>query len=143
MNRISEMRADVARAFGALNDENKILDLQRALETYIGELEYTAGLPDVDRENIAAARLDLAQMGLRLLQHTLPRLKSAAAAAIEAAGAPAVRAACTPIKVEPLGAGKWRESPSAFTLPEQYRTAAQKAGDAVRSRAGGVRSLLP
>lgn len=141
MNQISDMRADVARCFTALNDGNKMHELDRALETYVAQLEYIAGLPDVDRDNLAAARLNLAQMGLRLLQHTLPRLKSAAEAAIEAAGAQAVRTACAPIR-QHMGAGEVRERPSEFTLPEEYRTAAQKAGDAVRSAAGAVKSLL-
>lgn len=125
---VSGQRAEVLRLLSALNDLNRLAELQPALSRYADEIAYA---DECGVENLDQARVELATLGLRLLQRTLPQLQTIANCTLEIAGRRAVQVACAPM-TQDFGGGVVRERPSEFTLPRGYEpTLAERAAAAL------------
>jgi hypothetical protein len=127
---VSGQRAEVLRLFSALNDLNRLAELQPALSRYADEIAYAddCGVEDLDQ-----ARVELATQGLRLLQQTLPLLQTIANCTLEIAGRRAVQVACAPM-TQDFGGGVVRERPSEFTLPPGYEPSLKERAAAALGR---------
>jgi len=128
MKSLRDLKADVLRSipFNATVER----DLRQALAYYRDALENRDGAFQADE--IAAHRLKLAAVGLRLSQMTIPSLIEISAEILQTAGADAIQTACKPTR------GGWndREFPSEFTLPSEFGGIVARATAAVRGLAG-------
>lgn len=126
-NSLRDLQTEVLRniQFNANVDS----DLRRALAHYRDALENRDGT--YLAADVAAYRLKLAAVGLRLSQQTIPSLEQISAEMLEAAGVDAVREACKPTR-----ALSGKEVPSEFTLPDEFAGVVDRARAAVRSLVG-------
>lgn len=111
-------------------DRGRLAELRKGLDEYQALMDSEAAKEGKAEEVFQHRRL-LAVAALHLQQQAIPALTEISEAALDVAGADAVKAACSPTK-------NWNDKiiPSAFTIPPRFSGVVERAKAAVRSLAG-------